>query len=173
MPPLPESLTAARISESVAQLEEHMVRMNPTSYGPTEPHLWLVGKIPPKTWETRMGTSERKSRAHLYDDLVDPLIKLAMERENDSHMDEYLRKHLRRKTPAEKGPGGRPAIFCGPGGHRELFDALSAPQRQCTLSIFFFIIFFFHFLFFRNAEFSALRPYCVYHECVGNLFFTI
>ena len=30
-----------------------------------------------------------------------------MERENDSHIDKYLRKHLRRETPAEKAPGGR------------------------------------------------------------------
>ena len=42
--------TAAWISEFVAQLEELMGRMKPTSYSPTEPHLWLVGKIPPKTW---------------------------------------------------------------------------------------------------------------------------
>ena len=33
----------------VAQLEELMGRMNPSSYGPTEPHLWLVGKIPIRT----------------------------------------------------------------------------------------------------------------------------
>ena len=51
-------------------------------------------------------TSERKFRRHSDDDLVDLLIELAMERENESHMDEYLRKHLRRETPAEKVPGG-------------------------------------------------------------------
>ena len=45
LPSLPEFPTAARISEFVAQLEELMRSMNPTSYGPTEPHLWLVGKI--------------------------------------------------------------------------------------------------------------------------------
>ena len=48
-------------------------------------------------------TSERKTRTHL----VYLLIKLAMERENDSHMDKYLRKHLPREIPAEKSPGGR------------------------------------------------------------------
>ena len=36
-----------------------MGRMNATSYGPTEPHLWLVGKFPPKTWENCRDTSER------------------------------------------------------------------------------------------------------------------
>ena len=49
LPPLPEFPTVARISDFVVQLEELMGRMNPTSYGPTEPHLWLPGKIPPKT----------------------------------------------------------------------------------------------------------------------------
>ena len=43
LPPLPEFPGAARISEFVAPLEELVGRMNPSSYGPTEPHLWLVG----------------------------------------------------------------------------------------------------------------------------------
>ena len=107
LPPLPKFPTAARISEFMAQPEELMVRMNPSSYGPTEPHLWLVEKIPPRTWENGRETSKRKFRTHSYDGLVDLLIALAMERENDSHMDKYLRKHLRRETPAENSPGGR------------------------------------------------------------------
>ena len=86
-----------------------MGRMNSSSYGPTEPHLWLLGKIPPRTSENCKKTSERKSRTHSYDELVDLLIKLAMERENDSYMDKYLRKHLRRKAPAEKPQRGRSA----------------------------------------------------------------
>ena len=84
-----------------------MGRMNPMSYGPTEPHLWVVGRIPPKTWHNCRDTSERESRTHPYDDLVDLLIELAMERENDSDIDKYPRKHLRRQTPAEKAPGRR------------------------------------------------------------------
>ena len=116
LPPLPEFPTAARISEFVAQLEELMGRMNPSSYGPTEPHLWLVGKIPPRTWENCRETSERKSRTHSYDELVDLLIELAMERENNSHMDKYLRKHLRREARAEKPQGGRsPQPHSNPG----------------------------------------------------------
>ena len=107
LPPLPEFPAAARISEFVAQLEELMGRTNPSSYGPTEPHLWLVGTIPPRTWENCKETSERKSRTHSYDEFVDLLIELAMERENDSHMDKYLRKHLRREAPAEEPQGGR------------------------------------------------------------------
>ena len=119
LPPLPEFPTAARISEFVAQLEELMGRMNPSSYGPTEPHLWLVGKIPTRTWENCRETSDRKSRTRSYDDLVDLLIELGMEREIHSHMDKYLRKHLRRETPAEKSLGGRsPQPHSNPGKRR-------------------------------------------------------
>ena len=96
----PEFPTAARISEFVAQLEELSGRMN--SYGPTEPHLWLVGKNPPKTWEDCRQTPERKARTQSYDDLIDLLIRLAMDGENDSHMDHNLPK-----TRAEKSPGER------------------------------------------------------------------
>ena len=99
LPPLPELRTAARISEFVAQLEEVMGRMSPSSFGPTEPHLWLVGKIPSRTWDNCREKSKMKARTHPYDDLVDLLIELAMERKNDSHM--------RRETPAEKSPGER------------------------------------------------------------------
>ena len=107
LPPLSEFPTAARISEFVAQLEELMGRINPSSYGPTQPHPWLVGKISPRTWENCKETSERKSRAHSYDELVDLLMEPAMERENNSHMDKYLRKHLQGEAPAERPQGGR------------------------------------------------------------------
>ena len=107
LPPCPEFPTAARISEFVAQQEELMGRTNPSSYRPTEPHLWLVGKIPTRTWKKCPRRSQRKSWTHSYDDLFDLLIELAMERESYSHMDKYLRKHLRRETPAEKASGGR------------------------------------------------------------------
>ena len=52
-------------------------------------------------------TSERKSRTHSYDELVDLLIELALERENDSHMEKFLKKHL--------GPGGTPTPERGEG----------------------------------------------------------
>ena len=119
LPPLPEFSTAARISEFVAQLEELMGHMNPSYYRPTEPHLWLVGKIPTRTWDNCIETSERKARTHSYDEVVDLFIELAMGRENDSHMDKYLRKHLRGETPAEKSPGGRsPQPHSNPGKGR-------------------------------------------------------
>ena len=98
-----------------------MGSMNPLSYGPTEPHLLLLGKIPTRTWDNCRETSERKAQTHSYDDLVDPLIDLAMERENDSHMNRNMRKHLREETPAEWSPGGRsPQPRSNPGKGREV-----------------------------------------------------
>ena len=65
LPPLPEFPTAARISEFVARLEPLMGRMNPSSYGPSEPHLWLVRKIPTRTWENCRETCEGKPPAKI------------------------------------------------------------------------------------------------------------
>ena len=55
-------------------------------------------------------TSERKSHIHSYDELVDLLIELDLERENDSHMEKFLEKHSgRSRTPTpEHGEGKRP-----------------------------------------------------------------
>ena len=104
---LPEFPTAARISEFVCELEYLYSKLNPGSFGPTEPHLTLVGKIPAKTRDDCRSTSERKRRTHTYDELVDLLVELALERElNDSHMEHYLRKHLGR-SPGGGNPGGR------------------------------------------------------------------
>ena len=77
LPMLPEFPSAARISESVCDLEYLFSRMNVGSYGATEPHLWLMSKISQGTWVDCRSTSERKSRTHSYDELVDLLIELA------------------------------------------------------------------------------------------------
>ena len=66
-----------------------------------------MSKIPSRTWDDCRATSERKSRTHSYDDLADLLIELALERENDSHMEKFLKKHL--------GRGGTPTPECGEG----------------------------------------------------------
>ena len=85
--------------------------MNVGSYGPTEPDVWLVSKTPTRTWDDCRTTSERKSRTDMYDDLVDLLIKLALERQSDSYMEIFLRRHLGRGahlTPeADEGKGLR------------------------------------------------------------------
>ena len=75
---LPDFPSAARLSEYVCDLEYLFSQMNVGSYGPTEPHLWLLSKIPTCTWNDCRTTSERKSRTHTYDYLVDLLIELAL-----------------------------------------------------------------------------------------------
>ena len=99
LPMLAEFPSAARVSEYVCDLEYLFSRMNVGTYGATEPHLWLMSKIPTRTWDDCRATSERKSWTHSYDDLVDLLIELALERENDSHMANFLKKHLGRVVP--------------------------------------------------------------------------
>ena len=84
LPMLLEFSSVARVSEYVCDLEYLFSLMNVRSYGATEPHLWLMSKIPLRTWDDCRATSERKSRTHSYDELVDLLIELALERENDS-----------------------------------------------------------------------------------------
>ena len=110
LPMLPEFPSAARVSEYVCDLEYLFSRMNVGSCGATEPHLWLVSKIPQRTWDDCRATSEMKSRTHSYDELVDLLIELALERENDFHMEKFLKKHLGRGgTPTpERGEGKGP-----------------------------------------------------------------
>ena len=107
LPLLPEFSSAVRVSEYVCDLEYLLSRMNVGSYGATEPHLWLMSKIPTRTWDHCRTTSERKSLTHTYNDLVDLLIQLALERENDSHIEKLLKKHL--------GAGGTPTPERGEG----------------------------------------------------------
>ena len=110
LPMLPEFPSAARVSEYVCDLEYLFLRINVGSYGANEPHLWLMSKIFSRTWDDCRSTSERKSRTHSYNDLVDLLIELALERENDSHMVKFLKKNLGRggtSTP-ERGEGKEP-----------------------------------------------------------------
>ena len=71
-----------------------------------EPHLRLIANIRLKTQEKCTETSERKARTYCYDHLIALLIALAMEGQNDSHIDNHSRAHLRRLTPAERNPGG-------------------------------------------------------------------
>ena len=105
---LPEFPSAARVSEYVCDLEYLFSRMNVGSYGATEPRLWFMSKIPQRTWDDCRASSETKSRTDSYDELVDLLIELAFERENDSHMGKFLKKHLGRGgTPTPKRGEGK------------------------------------------------------------------
>ena len=94
LPMLPEFLSAVPVFEYVCDLEYLCSRMNVGSYAATEPHLWVMSTMPSRTWDDCRTTSERKSRTHTYDDLVDLLIELALESENDSHMEKFLKKQL-------------------------------------------------------------------------------
>ena len=68
---LPEFPSAARVSEYVCDLEYLFSRMNVGSYGATEPDLWLMSKIPRRTWDDCRATSEKKpTRTH-----SDPLVR--------------------------------------------------------------------------------------------------
>ena len=69
---LPEFPSAARVSEYVCDLEYLFSRMNVGCYGATEAHLWLMSEIPTRTWDDCRTTSQRQSRTHTYDDLVEP-----------------------------------------------------------------------------------------------------
>ena len=110
LPMLPEFPSAARGSKYVCDLGYLFSQMKVGSYGATEPHLWLMSKIPQRRWDDCRATTERKSRTHSYDGLVDLLIELALKRENDSHMEKFLKKHLGRGgTPTpERGEGKGP-----------------------------------------------------------------
>ena len=66
LPMLPEFPSAARVSEYVCNLEYLFSRMNVGSYGASEPHLWLMSKIPQRTWDVCRATSERKSRSRAW-----------------------------------------------------------------------------------------------------------
>ena len=68
----------------MCDLEYLFSLINVGSYGATEPHMWLMSKIPRRTWDDCRSTSERKSQTHSYDELVNLLIELALQRENDS-----------------------------------------------------------------------------------------
>ena len=95
----PEFPSAAGVSEYVCDLKCLLTRMNVGFYGATDPHLWLMSKIPTRTWDSCRTTSERKSRTHTYNDLLDLLIELALERENDARMEKFLNRHLGRGAP--------------------------------------------------------------------------
>ena len=133
LPSLPKCPTAARISEFVVHLAELMGHKNLMSYGPTELHLWLVGKIPPRTWQNCSEMSQRSAWGHSYDDVADLLFELAIEREDDSHMDKYLGKHLRREARAEKNYEGRspqPHSHPGKGRSSDLQHMKEAPPSN-------------------------------------------
>ena len=141
---LPDVPSATRVCEYVCDLEYLFSRMNAGSFGATECHLWLMSKIPPRTWDDCRTTSERKSRTHTYDDLVDLLIKLDLERENDPHMEKFLQIQLVRggiPTPEcgeWKGPKNPTNANPGGGKGRGNLPAMKEVKREAGTSPLFF-----------------------------------
>ena len=141
---LPKFPSAARVSEYVCDLEYLFSRMNMGSYGATEHHLWLMSKIPTRTWDDCRTTSETKSPTHTYDDLVDLLIQLALERRNDPHMEKFLKKHLGRGgTPTTeraegKGPKNPTNTNQGGGKGRGNLRAMNEVKPETGTPPFFF-----------------------------------
>ena len=91
IPMLPKFPSATRVSKYVCDLGYLFSRMNVASYEGTEPHLWLMSKISTRTWDVCRTTSEGRNRTHTDDDLVHLLMQLALERENDSHIEKFLK----------------------------------------------------------------------------------
>ena len=63
LPMLPELPSAARVSEYMCDLEYLFSRMNVGSSGATEPHLWLMSKIPQRTWDDCRAALPLRGRA--------------------------------------------------------------------------------------------------------------
>ena len=80
---------AARITESLADLDHWVKRLTPGSYGTDELLFWLVANIPTSVWDECRATAERKARTLTYEDLSILLLELALEKESNQHLDGY------------------------------------------------------------------------------------
>ena len=61
---LPAHRYTPQVTQRWPRGSEPASRMSVGSYGATEPHLWLMSKIPTPTWDDCSTTSERKSQTH-------------------------------------------------------------------------------------------------------------
>ena len=85
---LPSNPKPARISELLAYLNHRVGGLRPGSYGNDDLLFWLVAKLPRELWDECRSTAERKARALNYEDLSVLLLELALEKENDQHLNE-------------------------------------------------------------------------------------
>ena len=86
---LPNNPKPGRISELLADLEHWVGRLTPGSYGSDELLFWLVAKLSREPWNECRSTAERKARALNYEDLSVLLLKLALEKKSDQHLNAY------------------------------------------------------------------------------------
>ena len=103
---LANSPKAARITELLADLDHWVGRLTPGSYGSDDLLFWLVAKFPTSVWDEYRATAERQARTFTYEDLSVLLLKLALEKESDQHLDAY--------RPGGGGSGSQGKGYQGP-----------------------------------------------------------
>ena len=99
LPVLPNDPKPGRVSELLADLDYWAGRLTPGSYSSDDLLFWLVAKLPRELWDECRSTAERKARSLRYEDLCVLLLKLALEKESDQHLNNY--------RPAGGGSGGQ------------------------------------------------------------------
>ena len=95
----------------MADLDHWAGRLTP--YSSDDLLFWLVAKLPRELWDECRSTAERKASALHYEDLCVLLPELALEKENDQHLNNYR-------------PGGGGSGSQGKGYHR------SRPGQETT-----------------------------------------
>ena len=86
---LPNNPEPAMISELLANLDHWVGRLTRSCYGSDELLFWLVAKLLQELWDECRSTAERKARALNCENLSEPLLELALEKESDQHLNAY------------------------------------------------------------------------------------
>ena len=86
---LPNNPKPARISELLADFDHWVGQLTPGSYRSDELLFWLVAKLQRELWDECRATAECKATALNYEDLSVLLLKLALKRKNDQHLNDY------------------------------------------------------------------------------------
>ena len=114
-------VTAARISELLADLDHWVGQLTPGLYGSNQMLFWLVAEIPREECDDCRATAECKARTLTYEDLSVLLFELALEKESDQHLNAYRPEggnsgnHGRGHQGSRPGKGTTPknAGYCG------------------------------------------------------------
>ena len=125
LPVLPNNPKPGRVSELLADLDHWAGRLTPGSYSSDDLLFWLVAKLPPELWDECRSTAERKARSLRYEDLCVLLLKLALEKESEQHLNNY--------RPGGGGSGGHSKGTKGPDLGRGLPPNTPTPVSWRTL----------------------------------------
>ena len=90
LPMLPSNPKPDRVSELLDDLDHWAGQLTPGSYSSDDLLIWLVAKLPRELWDECSSTAERKARALHYEDLCVLLLGLALEKESDQHLNNYV-----------------------------------------------------------------------------------